>query len=223
MAQYSPIMAAVKRFADAGGPVVGVCNGFQILCESWSPARNVLIRNHQLHFVCDFVESARRALRARLFTSRAPLGTVLRHPDQARRGRLLGRPSSWLRPRGAGPDLPALLRCRRPRDRRCRQPQRLGRERGGGDERARQRVRADAAPRARGGEPGSAVSTASVLLGSLVDACWCRSRPMSDAARAGTVDLALAREHGLTDAEYANILAILGRTPTLLRARRSSR
>ena len=34
MAAHSPIMAAVKRFAEAGGPVLGICNGFQILCEA---------------------------------------------------------------------------------------------------------------------------------------------------------------------------------------------
>jgi len=34
MARFSPVMAAVKRFADAGGPVFGTCNGFQVLCES---------------------------------------------------------------------------------------------------------------------------------------------------------------------------------------------
>src|SRR5438477_12944313 len=34
MAAHSPIMAAVKRFAAAGGPVLGICNGFQILCEA---------------------------------------------------------------------------------------------------------------------------------------------------------------------------------------------
>ncbi len=33
MAKYSPVMAAVKRFVDAGGPVLGICNGFQVLCE----------------------------------------------------------------------------------------------------------------------------------------------------------------------------------------------
>ena len=34
MARFSPIVAAVKRFAERGGPVLGTCNGFQILCES---------------------------------------------------------------------------------------------------------------------------------------------------------------------------------------------
>jgi len=78
MAKYSPIMAAVKRFADAGGPVIGVCNGFQVLCES-GLLPGALIRNHQLHFVCDFVNL--RVERAdTIFTSRARAGQILRIP-----------------------------------------------------------------------------------------------------------------------------------------------
>jgi phosphoribosylformylglycinamidine synthase len=78
MAQYSPIMAAVKRFADAGGPVIGVCNGFQVLCES-GLLPGALIRNHHLHFVCDFVH-VRVERAGTLFTSRAREGQVLRIP-----------------------------------------------------------------------------------------------------------------------------------------------
>ena len=78
MAQYSPIMAAVKRFAAAGGPVVGVCNGFQVLCES-GLLPGALIRNHHLHFICDFVHL--RVERAgTLFTGRATAGQLLRIP-----------------------------------------------------------------------------------------------------------------------------------------------
>ena len=78
MAQYSPIMAAVKRFALAGGPVLGVCNGFQVLCES-GLLPGVLVRNHQLHFVCDFVY-VRVESNVPVFTSRARPGQVLRLP-----------------------------------------------------------------------------------------------------------------------------------------------
>jgi phosphoribosylformylglycinamidine synthase len=78
MAQYSPIMAAVKRFAQAGGPVLGVCNGFQVLCEA-GLLPGVLIRNHHLHFVCDFVH-VRVEHAAAPFTSRARAGQVLRLP-----------------------------------------------------------------------------------------------------------------------------------------------
>ncbi len=78
MAKYSPIMAAVSRFAQAGGPVLGVCNGFQVLCES-GLLPGVLVRNHHLHFVCDFVH-VRVENEAPTFTSRARVGQVLRLP-----------------------------------------------------------------------------------------------------------------------------------------------
>ena len=78
MAQYSPVMAAVKRFAEAGGPVMGVCNGFQVLCES-GLLPGALVRNHHLHFVCDFVRVRVEHSRAP-FTARAREGDVLRIP-----------------------------------------------------------------------------------------------------------------------------------------------
>lgn len=51
MARYSPIMKDVARFADEGGLVLGVCNGFQVLCEA-GLLPGVLIRNESLRFVC---------------------------------------------------------------------------------------------------------------------------------------------------------------------------
>ncbi|MEM9488201.1 MAG: phosphoribosylformylglycinamidine synthase subunit PurQ [Myxococcota bacterium] len=51
MAAHSPIMAAVKRFAEAGGPVLGICNGFQILCEA-GLLEGGLTRNQHLLFIC---------------------------------------------------------------------------------------------------------------------------------------------------------------------------
>ncbi len=55
MAALSPIMAAVKRFCEAGGPALGICNGFQILCES-KLLPGALLRNSAGAFVCDDVE-----------------------------------------------------------------------------------------------------------------------------------------------------------------------
>jgi phosphoribosylformylglycinamidine synthase len=78
MARFSPIMADVRRFADAGGPVLGICNGFQILCEA-GLLPGALVRNHHLHFVCDFVHVRVEHARAP-FTSRAAVGQVLRLP-----------------------------------------------------------------------------------------------------------------------------------------------
>lgn len=51
MAAASPIMAAVKRFADSGGLVIGICNGFQILQEA-RLLPGALMRNASLRFVC---------------------------------------------------------------------------------------------------------------------------------------------------------------------------
>ena len=54
MAKYSPIMEAVRRHADAGGLVLGTCNGFQILCEA-GLLPGALVRNRSLSFVCETV------------------------------------------------------------------------------------------------------------------------------------------------------------------------
>ena len=51
VARFSPIMAEVKRFADAGRPVLGICNGFQILTEAHL-LEGALLRNRGLKFIC---------------------------------------------------------------------------------------------------------------------------------------------------------------------------
>jgi phosphoribosylformylglycinamidine synthase subunit PurQ / glutaminase len=51
IARFAPIMAAVSEFARGGGPVLGICNGFQILCES-GLLPGALVRNAGLAFVC---------------------------------------------------------------------------------------------------------------------------------------------------------------------------
>ena len=78
MARYAPVMAAVRSFAEAGGPVLGICNGFQVLCEA-GLLPGALIRNHHLHFVCErvFVRVERAVVP---FTSRSRAGAVLRLP-----------------------------------------------------------------------------------------------------------------------------------------------
>jgi phosphoribosylformylglycinamidine synthase len=78
MARHSPVMAAVRRFAEAGGPVLGVCNGFQVLCES-GLLPGVLVRNRGLHFVCEPVH-VRVERAGPPFLSRARPGQVLRIP-----------------------------------------------------------------------------------------------------------------------------------------------
>ncbi|WP_214779191.1 phosphoribosylformylglycinamidine synthase subunit PurQ [Exiguobacterium sp. s22] len=55
IAQFSPIMAEVKRFAEEGRPVLGVCNGFQVLVEA-GLLPGVLMRNRDLKFMCKTVD-----------------------------------------------------------------------------------------------------------------------------------------------------------------------
>jgi phosphoribosylformylglycinamidine synthase subunit PurQ / glutaminase len=69
IARFAPIMEGVRTFADRGGPVLGVCNGFQILCES-GLLPGALIRNAGLRFVC-------RDVHLRVETSVTPVTTGL--------------------------------------------------------------------------------------------------------------------------------------------------
>jgi phosphoribosylformylglycinamidine synthase subunit PurQ / glutaminase len=55
MAAHAPIMADIKRFADVGGAVLGICNGFQILCEA-GLLPGALLRNHDARFHCRELE-----------------------------------------------------------------------------------------------------------------------------------------------------------------------
>ncbi len=54
MARFSPVMEDVVGFARSGGPVLGICNGFQILCES-GLLPGVLLRNASLKYICQDV------------------------------------------------------------------------------------------------------------------------------------------------------------------------
>src|SRR5437879_11557176 len=51
IARFSPVMAAVTRFAEAGGVVLGICNGFQILLEA-GLLPGAMLRNQSLSFLC---------------------------------------------------------------------------------------------------------------------------------------------------------------------------
>jgi phosphoribosylformylglycinamidine synthase len=85
MARFSPVMGAVRRFAEAGGSVLGTCNGFQVLCEA-GLLPGALLRNSGLDFVCDWVH-VRVEQAAAPFTSRARPGQVLRLPIKHGEGR----------------------------------------------------------------------------------------------------------------------------------------
>jgi phosphoribosylformylglycinamidine synthase I len=54
LARFSPVMESVRKFAATGRFVLGICNGFQILCEA-GLLPGALIRNRDLHFICEHV------------------------------------------------------------------------------------------------------------------------------------------------------------------------
>ena len=78
IAKFSPVMEAVRKFAAEGGPVLGICNGFQILVES-GLLPGALLRNRSLKFVCRDV-TVRVETTQTPFTSAATRGQVLRMP-----------------------------------------------------------------------------------------------------------------------------------------------
>jgi phosphoribosylformylglycinamidine synthase len=78
IAARSPIMAAVAAFADGGGPVLGVCNGFQVLCEA-GLLEGALVRNASLKFICQDIHLSVEG-RPTPFTEALPAGRILRMP-----------------------------------------------------------------------------------------------------------------------------------------------
>lgn len=78
IARFSPVMQAVRQFADAGGPVLGICNGFQILCEA-GLLPGALIRNRSLKFCCEQV-FLKAATADSPFTCRIPADKCLKVP-----------------------------------------------------------------------------------------------------------------------------------------------
>ena len=78
MARFSPIMGAVKQFADKGGPVFGICNGFQILTEA-GLLPGALVRNAGLQYLCRDVQ-LRVERQDTPFTGRIKTGSVLTIP-----------------------------------------------------------------------------------------------------------------------------------------------
>ena len=78
IARFSPVMQAVQTFAANGGLVLGICNGFQILCEA-GLLPGALIRNRSLQFRCEHIFL--KALTADSpFTNRIPADQLLRVP-----------------------------------------------------------------------------------------------------------------------------------------------
>lgn len=78
LARFSPIMAQVKKFANSGGPVMGICNGFQILCES-GLLPGALMRNAGQKYICKYL-NLRTETTSSPYTHTLRKGDVLRMP-----------------------------------------------------------------------------------------------------------------------------------------------
>jgi phosphoribosylformylglycinamidine synthase subunit PurQ / glutaminase len=78
IARFSPVMKAVVDFANKGGLVIGICNGFQILLES-GLLPGAMLHNRKLRFTCKYV-NLKTENSDTPFTSAIPEGTILRIP-----------------------------------------------------------------------------------------------------------------------------------------------
>jgi phosphoribosylformylglycinamidine synthase subunit PurQ / glutaminase len=78
IARFSPVMQDVVAFANRGGPVLAICNGFQIACEA-GLLPGALLRNASLKYICEFVR-IRVESNETLFTNRYAAGDIMRVP-----------------------------------------------------------------------------------------------------------------------------------------------
>jgi phosphoribosylformylglycinamidine synthase len=92
IARFTPVMDAVKRYADAGGWVLGICNGFQVLTETHL-LPGALVRNGNLSFSCRWVHVKVEQSRSALLAGAAP-GTIWRLPIAHGEGRYVADPDT---------------------------------------------------------------------------------------------------------------------------------
>jgi phosphoribosylformylglycinamidine synthase len=92
IARFSPVMQDVVAFARRGGPVIAICNGFQIACEA-GLLPGALLRNASLKFVCEVVQ-LRVETTDTMFTNRYDRGSVLRIPIAHGDGRYTADPET---------------------------------------------------------------------------------------------------------------------------------
>jgi len=95
MARFSPVMKAVTAHAKAGGPVFGICNGFQILCEA-GLLPGALVRNSALRFLCRSV-NVRVENTDTAFTASCEKGQVLSIPVKNGEGCFVASPEELAR------------------------------------------------------------------------------------------------------------------------------
>ena len=100
IARFADVMPAVREFANDGRPVVGICNGFQILCEA-GLLPGALIRNRQLRFVCRWVQVRVETTLSPITGGLAP-GEVLRVPVKHGEGQFVAREDDLRRIEGEG-------------------------------------------------------------------------------------------------------------------------
>ena len=93
IARFSPVMAEVERMAGEGLPVLGICNGFQVLCES-GLLPGALIANRDLAFICRFVDLE--------VTDTGTVLTRAAEPGQRIRIPLNSYEGNWVDPTGTG-------------------------------------------------------------------------------------------------------------------------
>ncbi len=79
IARFSPVMDSVAQFAALGKPVIGICNGFQILCEA-GLLPGVLRRNREQHFICRVNAHVRVEQNQNRFLHTANVGQILQMP-----------------------------------------------------------------------------------------------------------------------------------------------
>ena len=92
IARFAPVMGAVREFAAGGGPVIGICNGFQILCEA-GLLPGALRRNAHLQYRCQWTQlRAERADTA--FSSRCAAGQILQIPVSHGEGSYYANPAT---------------------------------------------------------------------------------------------------------------------------------
>ena len=157
MARFSPVMESVAAFAAKGGAVLGICNGFQILCEA-GLLPGAMLRNAGLRFVCRDVllrvESKRTP-----FTLAINRGDVLRMPIAHGDGNWTADPPVFAEMKARDQVVFRYVSADGIAGRR-RESERLPRRRRGDLQRGGQRRRPHAAPRARVGRRFSAARTA---------------------------------------------------------------
>jgi phosphoribosylformylglycinamidine synthase len=100
IARFSPVMNEVSEFATGGGPVLGICNGFQILCEAHL-LPGAMLRNRDLKFHCEHV-SIRVEQTDTMFTSSATRGQVLTIPIAHGEGNYYAEPAAIVELEAAG-------------------------------------------------------------------------------------------------------------------------